>query len=422
MLRRSLLSLVLVCTLATSACTGSAPEIKPTPREDVELGDLPIPKASSKVGDVRVITTLDAPANAQIELLGIDSASREAHVNIKIEAAPSAWHIDTYALGAGQRQARWSASPDNSSKLVGTYPRFMPVASTFEEDLAKYATLLRRSGPWSYRTATPPHNVFVSPDGGAIIYGTQAQGSGDGDWLMIADAQGQGAQRFDSGLTASYRVSVSPDSKHIAWMGGAPRFAKPGQIVGYVLHLGTPQGQINAIPAVRDVLRTPLWSSTSKTLFALGSGAKREQCLFAVDMETQNPRSLYCHQGQLDVIINPTNEHLLLLLHPWSDDNSKMSTLVLLDQAQSKPLSSYQVERPQGFGDFGYFVGRDRVVLFAQSASELRLIDASSGKLIKKIPVEGTVLGRNNTGLFGDELILLRRRGDETELIGVTVR
>lgn len=421
MLRRPPL-LLLLLSLFLGACTTSKPELKPTVREDVELGELPIPKASAKVGDVRVITTLDAPANAQVDLLGIDAATRQVHVNVKIEGEPSTWHIDTYELGAGARSARWSASADNASKLVGTYPRFMPVSTTFEEDLAKYAELLRRSGAWSYRTATPPHNVFVSPDGAAIIYGTQAQGSGDGDWLMIADAQGKGAQRFDTGLTASYRVNVSPDSKHIAWMGGSPRFAKPGQIVGYVLHLGDPQGNINAITAVRDVLRTPLWSSTSKTLFVLGSGKKREQCLFAIDMETQSPRALYCHQGQLDVIINPTNEHLLLLLHPWSDDNSKMSTLVLLDHAQSKPLSSYQVERPQGFGDFGYFVGRDRVVLFAQSASELRLIDASSGKLIKKIAVGGSVLGRNNTGLYGDELVLLRRRGDETELIGVTVR
>lgn len=416
-------SLILITLFISglSACTTTAP--KPEIAAPMTLSPQPEPSPRApKPGELRVIATLDTSPQAKVELLGVDPKAGHAQLLITQSGEPSTWTLQTYALGSGEQLEAWRATDPNAAALVGTYPRFNPISDTFEADLARYAAALRASGSWSVRSATAPHGVFASPDGAHIIYTVQAQGQGDGDWLMIADGQGKNPKRFDPNLTASYRVNYAPDSSKVAWLGGSPRYARQGQIVGYVLHISDHQGNVQAVPQVRDALRTPLWSSDSKTIFALGHQDARTQCLFAVEADTGKADALFCHLGQLDMIINPKNDRILLLLHPWGDDETTTSTIALIDPAQGKAIARYEAPKAQGYGEFGYFVSRDRVALFAQSADKLQLIDAATGKLIQEMPLGGNLIGRHNAGMASDELILLRNIDGQTQLIGVQMR
>ena len=406
-------ALACACSTASPAqrLEDSPPLVQPSPP----------PKAAPPKA-VRLIASLEWSAQGRVELLGVDAQQQQARLLIEQHGQPERLILETLELRTGQRLERWEATPEQANKIVNTYPRFDALEHSFERDLVRYAALLRKSGPWSHRSATPPLGVYPSPDGAHILYTTPPNDHSEGDWLMLADAQGKALRRYDPHVASSYRVSISPDSGLVAWMGGSPRYARSGQVVGYVLHLGDWRGAVRAIPAIRDVLRKPLWSQDSQTIYALGHRDARTQCLYALPSDARSPDALYCHEGQLDVIMHPPSGRQLLLLHPWTDSTSAQGTVVLIDSTQGAVLAQHQVPMPQGFGEFGHFLDQDHVALFPQRADTIQILELSSGKILREIELGGTLIGRHTTSVVGQELIVLRRRGERTELIGVKTR
>lgn len=413
-------------TLALSACktsTGTSERAHEHGQTSSSITDSTNnPDTPAEIGQVRTIHTLDWPGSWGQFLVGV--GKQEALVRLEQGGKSPRLAFAMIDLGKGALVEQWEAKPSRASSMIAGYPGFRGMRDGFDEDLAKYSDWLVRVGPWAHREATPPFGVHVSPTGEHIIYSQQPEDGRDGDWLMLADANGRKVSRFDDGLRASYNANFSPDGQTVAWMGGSRDYAKPGKQVGYVLRIAFVTGKMWDVPQIRDEIRTPFWSTDGAKVWAIGRRSRRDRCLYSAEIATRHVEALYCFDGAIDPMISPDGKQMLLMLSPEGGGDSR--EVVVLDLQEGGEINRFTLPGAKGLGRFGVWLDTQTAVFFARADSALHIIRPSTGELLHEIDLsnEGQIRGRLGAGLFGDELILLRQPSDskDVQVIGVRVR
>lgn len=379
--------------------------------------------AADEVGNLRIIHTLAWPGSWGQFLVGVGE-NGEALVRLEQTGKSPRLAFALVNLSSGDLIEQWEASSTRASSMIAGYPGFRGMQGGFEEDLAKYASWLARVGPWTHHETTPPFGVHVSPDGEHIIYSQQPDDGRDGDWLMLADADGKRLRRFDDGLRASYNANFSPDGEHVAWMGGSRDYARPGKQVGYVLRVASVTGKMWDVPQVRDEIRTPIWSRDGSRVWAIGKRGRNERCLFSVELSTRAVDALHCFDGLLDPMLSPDGNRMLLMLSP--DGGSEAREVVLLDLKSGLEEGRFSVPGATGMGRFGEWIDNQTAVFFARADSALQIIRPSTGEILHEVDLSsaGKIRGRLGAGIYGDEMILLRQPSgsSDVQVIGVRVR
>ena len=428
-LRALLLLAVLLATPILSCKSSPTPSTStpsPSTGDQGEVSTSP-PIATSSLGEVRVIQRIDwAPGPFGVSLVGVDASRREAILLLtdNRDASPRL-AIDTISLSDGQRLDRWEASSNHAREMVLGYPGFRGMdGASFEEDLLRYATLLHAVGDWTYREATPPLGVLPSPSLDLVIYGAQPADGKDGDWLMSLNPLSKRTSRLDYGLRASYHPSFSPDGEWIAWIGGSADYASPGRQIGYVLRIArTDALKHRAVSRVRELLRTPIWSHDSKTIYAFGKKG-RSQCLFGIEVSGAEVEELFCHPNNFDIMLSPGGERALLLL-PASDDAPQR--LITYDFATGEELMQLDVNRVQGLGAFGVWIDEEHFALLSDLGSTLQILHTTTGEEIASHTLaskESIIHGRHGMKIVDGELIALRQhlKRNTIELVALKIR
>jgi hypothetical protein len=418
----------LLLALLLTTCTTAAPA--PNPQERPLVAEASIdPKPA--LGSIRIIRVIDWPDTSAATLLAVDTARGHAHVYLEARQPQRRLALDTIPLDGRSAGERWRASDEQAARLVNTYPRFRRWNESFSRDLTRYAAAIASGGPWSQRDWVAPLQVAVSPNGNHILYAVPPEDGRDGDWLMMAAPGDEAPRRFDLGLRASYRPAFSPDSQYVAWIGGAPEYARGDQLIGYVLHIAPADGgPLRAVPAVRDEIRTPMWSADSERVYAIGEQSAGQRCIYEIHRATLKHRALYCARGYLDLLLDPTQPRALVLeqreLPPedgrsWDDVEADVH---VLDLESAQISHTFQVLAPQGMGPFGVFLDAGRVAIFSKSGQRLAIRALPDGKLLHEIDLSAQqrfFTGRYATRRWRDELILLRVGQGALELVGVYV-
>ncbi len=425
LLQRSLalLPLLFVLSCKTHAPSSSTPQVEDKP----VAATTPKPSQSPRLelGSLRVIHHIDWPAAPWgVSLVGVDSSSKKAILLLKDRQQDNPrLTIQQIDLGSGKLSESWDATEENARDMVLGYPSFRGMDGAFSSDLLRYASLIHAVGGWSYKEASPPLGVLPSPDLSMVIYGQQPGDGRDGDWLMMLNAMSKKSSRLDYGLRASYHPSFSPDGKWIAWIGGSSEYALPGRQIGYVLRVaGTDDLKHHALSRVRDGLRTPVWSHDSRTLYAFGKQARgSETCLFGVEMPRMQIEEIFCHPASFDIMLSPSGKQALLLLQ--SPKNSGQM-LVTLDFATGDEIMQMEVNKVQGLGSFGIWLGEDRFGLLSKLGAELIVLNTTTGDEIARYTLsdEDTMLiGRYGMKVVDGELIALRQhlKDDRLELVAI---
>ena len=420
----ALLSLLVACKTSPAPSSTSS-----TPRSNADQGSLPTapPISRSTLGQVRVIQKVDWKAGPfGVSLVGVDADKRQAILLLTDNGSDSPrLAIDTVSLQSGDRLDRWEASSTHAREMVLGYPGFRGMdGASFEEDLLRYATLLHGVGDWTYRETTPPLGVLPSPSLDLVVYGAQPADGKDGDWLMTLNPISNRTSRLDYGLRASYHPSFSPDGQWIAWIGGSADYAHPGRQIGYVLRIArTDRLKHRAVSRVRDLLRTPIWSHDSKTIYAFGKQGKN-QCLFGIEVSGAEIEELYCHANNFDIMLSPRGDRALLLL-PASDEAPQR--LVTHDFATGEEIMQMEVDQVQGLGAFGVWLDGDHFALLSDLGSTLQILHTTTGEEIARHTLaskDSIIHGRHGMKIVDGELIALRQhlQTNELELIALRIR
>lgn len=413
------LAILMLAPLACSKPSTPSPSALTTTVSDTQRAPTRADEPSRSTTP-RVISKIDWSSPLGISLVGVDPGERTALIQLEDPRDPPALSWRVISLDTGETTREWTATPKRARSMVKGYPAFRGVDSDFSSDLVTYANLLGDVGPWSHREATPPLGVLPSPDASLIIHGQQPEDGADGDWLVLYDQDGKKRGRLDRGLRASYNPSFSPDSAHIAWIGGSAQFARAGKQIGYVLRLANtlnPTKHI-AIPTVRDVLRTPVWSLDGETVFVSGQRSRRRRCLFSVQVSSREASELLCLEGEFDLIASPSTQTAMLLHHPPAARELKELLHVSLETGEI--LSRTQVSSPQGFGAFGFWLDDSAFAALTRLGKTLDIIDVEAGEISRTIeaPADNELRGRHGARVLGSELIILRQTADKTiELI-----
>lgn len=415
-----------MCTLAIfvlacsrpSAPTTTALTTEPRPLDHTASRD----DTPTRDSAPRVISTINWSSPLGISLVGVDPNRRSALVQLEDPRGTPKLSWRVISLDTGETTREWTATPKRARSMVKGYPAFRGVDSDFSSDLVTYANLLSDIGPWSHREATPPLSVLPSPDASLIVHGQQPGDGADGDWLVLYDQEGKRRGRVDRGLRASYNPSFSPDGAHIAWIGGSAQFARAGKQIGYVLRLANTSNPTKhvAIPAVRDVLRTPIWSLDGETMFVSGQRSRRRRCLFSVKVSSRSVQELLCLDGEFDLIASPSTRTAMLLHHPPEVSDTKELLHVSLETGEL--LTRAQVLSPQGFGAFGFWLGDDAFAALTRLGKTLDVINVNTGERSRTIELaRGSELrGRHGARVIDDELIILRQTAEkQIELIAL---
>ena len=418
-----LFGLLVLCGMSSCAQPVSTPTAPALPTQPERAAPSPTTPSTSRV---TTITRIPWVEPLSVSLVGVGAKAEEAVVLLRDRQKPYGFALDTYDLRTGQRTQRWEASPEHARALVKGYPRFRTLTGAFEADLARYAGFVRRAAGWAHQEETAPLNVTVSPDARHILYTVPPGRGKDGDWIHRASPEGKFMGRFAPMVRASYRLNFSPNSMHVAWMGGQPKFATSYQQVGYVLHVSSPEGNApRTFPKVRGLLRTPLWTPDSRALFALGRVRRRDgikQCLFYVDLtkpDSDAVEQVFCDAGTLNLSYAPAHERLLVL-RP-AQPGAAQQRVVIFDTKTRRQLAQHLVPAPRGLGRFAHVISKERIALHHQDGRHVHVVDAATGALERSIEVapDGSYDGRHTTQVVDGAMVVVRRDAQGASLVRV---
>ncbi len=291
--------LAVVATLAGCPAPAPKPTPKPTPK--------PAPKPTAQTPVVRDVLYKAQWPGWDIRLLGIDPEKGRAFLWQSARQPNIALVLDTIDYRNGKRLERWSAAPKNADRIMRGYPVFRRWNDSLETDLVRFSTIIKATGPWSTRARALSPNMAVDPAGN-ILYGAPPTDGRDGDWLFVADAQGKNPRRLDTGaIRASYKPTISPDGRRVAWRACSTKHARAGNNCSYFLALTTlqPTAKPQILPAIPKP-SWPVWSPDSNTVYTV-STTRNKACLFAVNLAPKNgktskttPQKLHCKSNLRD--------------------------------------------------------------------------------------------------------------------------
>lgn len=405
-------SLRIFATLALAiAATGCAAEpAPPAPVVPIAAPTATTSASASSGGPAPAPLPVGAPLrllyadgwHGSVQLLGIDAVHERAFLRLEA-AGPRRLAIDTIDFRRAARVDRWEATQLNADATVQHYPVFRPLTGKFDDDLARFAMLLRAAGPWHLRGSATRPTIAASGDGSAIAFGAPATDGSDGEWLFLADGAGHGARRLDAGMRASYAAVFSPDGRRLAWRGCV---ASP---CGYGLYLSRgAQGHERA--AVIEA-GPPTWSADGRSVLVVGRAggfdpARPSHCLYRVPADApQSPTRLKCIDGRdVEFVQDPSGRTGVLAgTRGLSGTQFVQYLWLLLDDGSV--LADRSVDRASGVG----LVNDAGLLVVPMQKGGLAAIDLVGGQSGILSDPEGWYLGLETTRWLGDWIVALRR-------------
>jgi hypothetical protein len=359
-------------------------------------------------------------AGWDVRLLGLNAdASRAWLWKGRPDPKDPALVIEEVDLTRGLPVGAWRATPARADAILDRFPTFRPLSGSFEEDLVRFAALVRQTGPWSLRARALTPSVASPDDGRFILHEAPPDDGKDGDWLILRDAQGHNPRRLDVGLRASYNPQLSPDGARVAWRACSPKHAPPGANCGYVLalaSLGPEPTPPTLIPAAADPT-PPVWSADGASLWVVDE-APRKACLLRVPTAPPHkPAPVACAEGLRDLHFQQDPTGVVGLLAGWEGDpQAPTLSLWLVSLPDGASLGRAKVEAAAGPG---LLVDHHRAVVPLRSGG-VRVLDLPRAKHADHAPSQGRLGGLEAARLAPDgRLILLQTYLGGLELVAL---
>lgn len=288
-MKRSVLSTAFV--VAVLALISGCPAAPPGP----EPATAPMAVVTSPEHGGEVLYR-DQWAGRDVRLLGVDTQNRCAWLWMAARRPRARLVIDTVDYASGRRVDRWEASADKAATIVNMYPRFRPLSGSLDEDLQRFAEIVRRSGPWHSRARKLSPTVVASPSGDGVIYDAEPTGGRDGDWLFLKTSA-KPAVRIDGGNIASYAPTYAPDGSLAAFTGCYPK--APGKRdCSYWLFVSHLKGPPVRVPTVRKPT-APVFGPDGASIYTVGR-SKGGHTLWEVDAHAPHSATAVTTTSGLD--------------------------------------------------------------------------------------------------------------------------
>ena len=219
------------------------------------------------VAEAQVKVVAEWKAGVVSRLIGVDGDGN-AYVWHQEEKAFS---IDT--IDKSGKRTEWRATGNNVKHWLwaNVYNDFEPIDGDYAKDLARYAAMIRATGPWGTRTGAP---TPVMAAGGVVLFGF-AKEYGNEHWY-VATADGKPGRLLDSDSAPR----ISPDGK---WM-VEPRLLH--HVCIEEPKSGTPRSCPEGLPE-KTVPSTILWSADSRWLYERDVESR---CLYRLDVNQANAK------------------------------------------------------------------------------------------------------------------------------------
>lgn len=336
-----------------------------------------------------------------VDLVGVDGVGENAVVRLT-HPKPERVHVDTIRLatqpGASRRTERWELADGPAERALSG--RGFPADESIRSDLARFAEIVLRLGPWHTRPSLPSPTFAASTDGLVMVFGTSPPDGTNGDWLYAMGAHGV-PKRIDEGVRASYSPVVSPSNDVVAFRGCN---LSPCDYGLYVVQIG---GTPHRIPGIAQST-PPVFTLDGASLFSVGEGerTRRERCLFRASVDGKKTDRVACVRDLYDVGFAQDPESKTGVLWGGAGRSGEQAvTYTWIDLESGKVLGAETIERATGGG----ILGRRGLLALPMQKGGIAFADLANQRLVVLPEEESWFFGFEAARFVGDDLVLLRK-------------
>ncbi len=345
-----------------------------------------------------------------VQLVGVDARGTRALLRMESQR-PRRVALDSIDLRAGVRADRWESR--SAGREARSAYAFRSFGGRFEDDLRRFAGLLRWASPATAHGVLGSPTVTSTADGASIVFGAAPGDGSDGDWLYLLGSGRAGRRRLDPGLRASYAPAFSPDGAHLSFWACA---ASPCSYAVYVGRLGQPAARV----ALSGVTRPPVWSVAGDRLFAVSHRDAQGDCLYAIGSEAPRvAREVRCVKGlsEVEFVQDPTGATGVISgFHGDAGDPTYSYQWIRLDDGAD--LGRREVHHASGAGA----LGPTGVLAIPMQRGDLGLVDLASRRDVLIPSRTSWFFGLETTRWTEDGRLVVLRRGDSRGFELVAVR
>lgn len=292
----------------------------------------------------------EAGGHVFTSLLGVDRARKVAFLARHLSSAAPYFEVAEVDLAEGGPWAaprRWIATRENAADARGR--SFHPLTGDLATDLARYAGVVERTGPFFTRSRDAMIGPMLSVSARHVAF------EHGPDQLWLADRETGARRRLAPALDAAYYPALSPDGRTLAFTGckyGAPA---PGRYQRCHYHLWVQDVAAKApTRAAAYDPSHPLWSLDGQWIYVaehdrgyLAEPKDRGGCLVRVRGAAPHDASkVRCdaEQQDLDVTLDPRGETAAMVGHVGAP-SERRSRLVWLELPSGAVKRTVELER-----------------------------------------------------------------------------